>query len=171
MTEPREPTPAPIYYPGDEPVVERVEIYEERATTDDAAIVSVEHAEDPIRGVWHVAAATDTDRGGDIGENQIEMVFEPIYPPGGEHRADDADTEAWLDSLGDPGASPTVDNTEDLRTIAETSDELARIQARLTEAIQIARAHGRSWTDIALRLGVSRQAARQRYAGDAVAAK
>ena len=37
-------------------------------------------------------------------------------------------------------------------------------EARLREAVQIARGHGHSWNRIAVALGVSRQAARQRYA-------
>lgn len=99
--------------------------------------------------------------------------FEPIYAPGGEPVTDDdpADTEAWLNSLSNPTATPVVGNTEDLRAIAENSDELARVQARLTEAIQVVRAHGRSWTDIAFRLGVTRQGARQRYATDVAAVR
>jgi hypothetical protein len=32
------------------------------------------------------------------------------------------------------------------------------------EAVEVARAHGRSWNQIAVALGVSRQAARQRFA-------
>lgn len=124
MTEPHKDgtTPAPIYHPGDIPVVERIEM-------------------------------------------------EPLKPPGERVTDDLASTEAWLDSLGSDQANPAVDNTDDLRVIAETTDELARVQARLTEAIQIARAHGRSWTEISMRLGVTRQAARQRYAGNSVAAK
>jgi hypothetical protein len=34
----------------------------------------------------------------------------------------------------------------------------------LREAVEVARAHGRSWNQIAVALGVSRQAARQRFA-------
>jgi hypothetical protein len=37
-------------------------------------------------------------------------------------------------------------------------------EARLREAVHLARAHGRSWNQIAVALGVSRQAARQRFA-------
>ena len=70
--------------------------------------------------------------------------------------------ERLLDAL-DPTAA-AVENTEDLRAIAEAADTVAADEARLTEAVQIARAQGRSWTRIAVALGVSRQAARQRFA-------
>jgi len=70
--------------------------------------------------------------------------------------------ERLLDAL-DPTAA-AAENTEDLRAIAEAADTVAADEARLTEAVQIARAHGRSWTRIAVALGVSRQAARQRFA-------
>lgn len=56
-----------------------------------------------------------------------------------------------------------VDDTDDLRTIAAASDAARADEARLREAVQVARAHGRSWNQIALALGVSRQAARQRF--------
>lgn len=69
--------------------------------------------------------------------------------------------EQLLDALN-PGTA-AVDNTEDLRGIAEAADAVAADEARLTEAVERARAHGRSWTRIAVALGVSRQAARQRF--------
>lgn len=69
--------------------------------------------------------------------------------------------EQLLDALNPDTAA--VDNTEDLRDIAEAADAVATEEARLTEAVQHARAHGRSWTRIAVALGVSRQAARQRF--------
>ncbi|MDA8269251.1 MAG: sigma-70 family RNA polymerase sigma factor [Actinomycetota bacterium] len=56
---------------------------------------------------------------------------------------------------------------EDLRAAAAAAAaaEAARAdEARLREAVEIARVHGRSWNDIAVALGVSRQAARQRFA-------
>lgn len=70
--------------------------------------------------------------------------------------------EELLDAL-DP-ATTDADNTEDLRAVARAADAVAAEDARLTEAVQLARAHGRSWTRIAVALGVSRQAARQRFA-------
>lgn len=69
--------------------------------------------------------------------------------------------EQLTDAL-DP-ASANVERTEDLRQIAANSEALRADEARLREAVEIARAHGRSWNEIAVALGVSRQAARQRF--------
>lgn len=57
-----------------------------------------------------------------------------------------------------------VDQTEDLRQVAAACDAVRTDEARLRAAVQIARAQGRSWNQIAVALGVSRQAARQRFA-------
>jgi len=56
-----------------------------------------------------------------------------------------------------------VDHTDDLHQVAAVSEAIRADEARLREAVEIARAHGRSWNEIALALGVSRQAARQRF--------
>ncbi len=73
--------------------------------------------------------------------------------------------EQLADSL-DPETAG-VEGTDDLRAIA-TAAEVVRVDdARLREAVLVARAHGRSWNNIALALGVSRQAARQRFADKA----
>lgn len=69
--------------------------------------------------------------------------------------------EQLADGL-DP-ATATVDHTEDLRQIAMVSEAVRFDEARLRESVEVARAHGRSWNQIALALGVSRQAARQRF--------
>ncbi len=73
-----------------------------------------------------------------------------------------ARVEQLLDALDT--ATAGVENTEDLRAVAGAADTLTTDEARLTEAVEIARAHGRSWTRIGIALGVSRQAARQRFA-------
>jgi hypothetical protein len=56
-----------------------------------------------------------------------------------------------------------VDHTDDLRAIAAVSEAVRADEARLREAGEVARAHDRSWNQIAVALGVSRQAARQRF--------
>lgn len=61
-------------------------------------------------------------------------------------------------------ATAEVDDTEDLRAIAAAAEAARTDEARLRETVEMARAHGRSWNHIALVLGVSRQAARQRFA-------
>jgi DNA-directed RNA polymerase specialized sigma24 family protein len=73
--------------------------------------------------------------------------------------------EQLADSL-DP-ASAQVEDTDDLREIATAAETVRTDDARLREAVLLARAHGRSWNHIALALGVSRQAARQRFASKA----
>ena len=69
--------------------------------------------------------------------------------------------EQLADEL-DP-ANAKVDNTEDLRAIASVSEAVRADEARLREAVEVARAHDKSWNQIAVALGVSRQAARQRF--------
>jgi hypothetical protein len=70
--------------------------------------------------------------------------------------------EQLADQL-DPG-TVEPERIEDLRAIAEAADAARADEARLREAVQVARARGRSWNQIAVALGVSRQAARQRFA-------
>jgi len=74
-----------------------------------------------------------------------------------------ADTEAWLDGL-DPKAlgSPESDGA-DLRAIGEALRAVAASDLGLAEQVATARANGRTWTQIAAVLGVSKQAARERF--------
>ena len=71
--------------------------------------------------------------------------------------------EALADELDPEKAS--VEVLADLRAIAEAAERARRDEALLTERVVLARAHGRSWNRIAAALGVSRQAARQRFGG------
>jgi hypothetical protein len=71
-----------------------------------------------------------------------------------------ADAEAWLDQL-DPDA--TTAEISDLRAVTAAMNKIAAAQADLETAVIAARANGRSWGVIAIALGTSRQAARQRY--------
>jgi hypothetical protein len=67
---------------------------------------------------------------------------------------------------GQPGpATAEVDDLSDLRAVAEAADQVRRDETLVTERVAAARARGRSWTRIAVALGVSRQAARHRFAG------
>jgi hypothetical protein len=63
----------------------------------------------------------------------------------------------------DPSGIPT-DDTTDLRTLAEAVDSVRAGEARVRELVALARAGGRSWGEIGIALGVSRQAARERFA-------
>ena len=74
-----------------------------------------------------------------------------------------ADTEAWLDSL-DPEALASPDSdSADLRAIGEALRAVAASDLTLAEKVATARAKGRTWTQIAAVLGVSKQAARERF--------
>lgn len=73
--------------------------------------------------------------------------------------------EQLADGL-DP-ADVEVQRTDDLSAVAVAAEVVRADDARLREAVVVARAHGRSWNHIALALGVSRQAARQRFGGKA----
>jgi hypothetical protein len=73
------------------------------------------------------------------------------------------ETEVWLDQL-DPEtiASPDTEAT-DLRAIGEALHAVAVSDLGLADQVARARAHGRTWTQIAAVLGVSKQAARDRF--------
>lgn len=72
-----------------------------------------------------------------------------------------AEAEAWLDAL-DPETTPAED-VADLRRIGSALGDVANAEGELERAVADARRHGHSWTDIGLVLGVSKQAARQRF--------
>ncbi len=72
-----------------------------------------------------------------------------------------ADARRWLDSI-DPATTPAED-PRDLRRIGLALGDVAGAERELTEAVTDARAKGRSWGEIAMTLGVSKQAARERY--------
>lgn len=72
-----------------------------------------------------------------------------------------AEAEAWLSSL-DPAETPAED-PRDLRRIGLALADVAKAERDLANAVADARRNGRSWGEIALVLGVSKQAARQRY--------
>jgi hypothetical protein len=63
----------------------------------------------------------------------------------------------------DPSGIP-MDETTDLRTLAEAVDSVRAGEARVRELVALARTNGRSWGEIGIALGVSRQAARERFA-------
>ncbi|MGH9041340.1 MAG: sigma-70 family RNA polymerase sigma factor [Acidimicrobiia bacterium] len=72
-----------------------------------------------------------------------------------------AEAEAWLDRL-DPDTVDAED-LSDLRAIAEAVANVAAAQAHLEVTVRAARNRGRSWGRIAIPLGTSRQAARERF--------
>lgn len=70
--------------------------------------------------------------------------------------------ERLADQL-DPAAA-VAEDLSDLRAIAEAAEQARRAELMITEKVAAARARGRSWNRIAVALGVSRQAARHRFA-------
>ena len=58
-------------------------------------------------------------------------------------------------------------STDDLQQVAVASDAIPADEVRLRQAVQIARGHGRFWNQTSVALGVSREAARQRFADKA----
>lgn len=72
-----------------------------------------------------------------------------------------AAAETWVNSL-DPDTTP-VENIEDLRAVAEAVDDVESAEQRVRDAVAAARRTGRSWARIALALGVTKQAAHERF--------
>lgn len=73
------------------------------------------------------------------------------------------DTESWLDSLEvDPSKAR---DARHVRRIAAAAKTLADADAELTAAVIAARTAGDSWAMVGTALGVSRQAAFQRFGG------
>ncbi len=71
------------------------------------------------------------------------------------------EAESWLDNL-DPDTLKAED-IADLRAIVVAVSHIADSEHQLANAVQSARSNGRSWSRIAIMLGVSKQAARQRF--------
>ena len=69
---------------------------------------------------------------------------------------------AKLAEEADPSGVPMEDLT-DLRAVAEAADQVRADETRLRELVHQARTNGRSWARIGIALGVSRQAARERF--------
>jgi hypothetical protein len=79
------------------------------------------------------------------------------------HTNEEIERAAKLAEDFDPSGIP-IDDTTDLRTLAEAVDSVRAGEARIRELVARARANGRSWGEIGFALGVSRQAARERFA-------
>jgi hypothetical protein len=74
-----------------------------------------------------------------------------------------ADTEALLDNLDPEALSTPEADASDLRRIGEAAAAIDAARDALVTAVNEARVHGRSWGQIGMVLGVSRQAARERF--------
>jgi hypothetical protein len=78
------------------------------------------------------------------------------------HTDEEIQRAAKLAEEFDPSNVP-MDDTTDLRALAEAVDRVRASEARVCELVALARANGRSWGEIGIALGVSRQAARERF--------
>jgi hypothetical protein len=78
------------------------------------------------------------------------------------HTEEEIQRAAKLAEEFDP-SGVRADDTTDLRTLAEAVDSVRAGEARVRELVARARANGRSWGEVAIALGVSRQAARERF--------
>jgi hypothetical protein len=75
-----------------------------------------------------------------------------------------AESDAWMDAVEPERLSTdAVNDRKDLRQIGVAMLAIEAAEQSLVAAVAQAKAGGRSWTDIANVLGVSRQAARQRF--------
>ena len=72
--------------------------------------------------------------------------------------------EVWLDQL-DPAATPADDPAE-LRRIGLALRDMEAADAELHDAVAAARTAGRSWAQIGMVLGVTRQSAQERFGRD-----
>lgn len=71
------------------------------------------------------------------------------------------EVERWLEDL-DPGTTPAEDIT-DLAAIGAAMEAVVEADHQLREAVQHARANGRSWSRIAMILGTTKQSAHERF--------
>ncbi len=69
--------------------------------------------------------------------------------------------EAWADGV-DPDDLAEA-KTSALRIIAELVEQRNKVDDGLADAVRAARDAGRSWSEIAAMLGVTKQAAQQKY--------
>ena len=75
-----------------------------------------------------------------------------------------AQSEAWMDAVNPDEVSPAaIDESNDLLQVGMALISIEAAEQALVSAVARARANKHSWTDIANVLGVSRQAARQRF--------
>ncbi len=75
-----------------------------------------------------------------------------------------ADAEKWLDELDPDDPNLTVETPgADLRQVAYALGAVNAAENAVAAAVSTARSNGRSWTEIARVLGMTRQAVQKRY--------
>ena len=73
--------------------------------------------------------------------------------------------EEWLDQIDPDDPSVKVRDGRYLRHVREASDAADAAAENLRRAVAASRSNGESWGTIGMVLGVSRQAAQQRFRG------
>ena len=79
------------------------------------------------------------------------------------HEVKKSHVEEWLDQLDPNDPNVEVRDGKYLRHITEAMQAVSDADAKLRQAVSEARAHGESWGLIGMVLGVSKQAAQQRF--------
>jgi hypothetical protein len=74
-----------------------------------------------------------------------------------------ADAERWLDEMDPAELDDPAADSASLRRIGLALEAVTSSENELADAVRLARDDGRSWNDIAVVLGISRQAAQKRY--------
>jgi predicted ATP-dependent protease len=71
--------------------------------------------------------------------------------------------ETWAENVGSEDLVEV--DTAALKAIAAYAEQSAQLDDSITQAVRDARRAGRSWSEIASMLGVSKQAAQRKYVG------
>lgn len=72
-----------------------------------------------------------------------------------------ADLEAWAANVDEVNLVDV--SSDDLKAIVKFAGERSQADVKLTAAVCNARRHGKSWAEIGIMLGVSKQAAQRKY--------
>ena len=95
-------------------------------------------------------------------------MVDPMTKPTLSRAQRAANLERWAANV-DTEELVTLDTSE-LQRVANVVERRDALDAELTEAVVAARNAGRSWSEIATMLGVSKQAAQRKYAAKTKAA-
>ena len=94
--------------------------------------------------------------------------YESIVPHLRDSAAGDRKkAKAWQVSMALPGdASSAVNDIDPLIMLVMLAYGRARIEDKISEVVRVCRENGKSWTQIGQILGVSKQAAWERFSGE-----
>jgi hypothetical protein len=93
--------------------------------------------------------------------------YDVFIPQLRDRADDDPSLTAWQVSMTLPGdVSQSVDAIDPLVMLVTLAYGRARIDDKIEEVVRVCRQRGKSWTHIGQALGVSKQAAWERYSGE-----